>query len=73
MENHRQKRYRVKKNKVNELTCFKCGEKIIAPLDFLGSIYSLLEVHYIEEHSINLKKVDWDSLKEEDIEDEDLW
>jgi len=73
-EQHRQKRFRVTKNRVKELTCFRCGKKIIAPDDYVGNIYTLLEVHYNQEHSIDLKKVDWNSFEEEEEkDDEDLW
>jgi len=75
MEHYRQKRYKVKKdNRVKELTCFRCNKKIVAPEDYLGNIYTLLEVHYNQEHSIDLKTMDWSSFgDEEDKEDEDLW
>jgi len=76
MENYRQKRYKVKKdNRVKELTCFRCNTKIVAPDDYLGNIYTLLEVHYNLEHSIDLKTMDWDKFEENenDKDDEDLW
>lgn len=73
-ENYRQKRFKPRKNRVKELTCFRCGKKIVASDDYLGNIYALLEVHYNQEHSIDLKKVDWNSFEEEEKkEDEDLW
>jgi len=71
-EKYRQKRYRVKKDRVKELTCFRCNKKIVAPDDYVGNIYTLLEVHYNEEHSIDLKTMDWNTLEEEK-DDEDLW
>ena len=76
MEEYRQKRYKVKKdNRVKELVCFRCNKKIVAPEDYLGNIYTLLEVHYNLEHSIDLKTMDWDKFEENenDKDDEDLW
>jgi len=73
MANYRQKRYTPRKNRLKELTCFRCGKKIVAPDDYVGNIYILLEVHYNEVHSLDLKSIDWDTFQEDEAEDEDMW
>lgn len=73
-EKHRQKVFKNPKNRIKELVCFRCNKKIIAPDDYVGNIYHLLEVHYVETHSIDLKTMDWSTFEEKDEkDDEDLW
>jgi len=42
------------------LKCFRCDEHIDIPYDYIGNPYTLLEVHYMTQHSIDLKNFDWD-------------
>jgi len=47
------------KTKVKKLKCFRCRQVINIPQDYVGNPYTLLEVHYMVAHSIDLKNFDW--------------
>jgi len=51
----------LKKNR--QLKCFRCNAFIHVPTDYIGNPYTLLEVHYMVEHSIDLKSIDWQNPK----------
>jgi len=49
--------------KRRDLKCFRCNTFIKIPTDYIGNPYTLLEVHYMLEHSIDLKSIDWSNPK----------
>ncbi len=45
--------------KKDKLICYECNSYIRVPEDFVGNVYTLLEIHYFSEHGIDLKTVNW--------------
>jgi len=61
----------IKSSKNNrQFKCFKCNAFINVPTGFIGNPYILLEVHYVLEHRIDLKMIDWK--KSKTILDDDI-
>jgi len=50
--------------KLKDIKCYRCNKKIPIPEDYTGNPYTLLEVHYVIEHEIDLKTFDWDNPKD---------
>lgn len=53
-----------KSEKLKNIKCFRCNAYIEIPADYTGNPYTLLEVHYVIDHSIDLKTFDWDNPKD---------
>jgi len=51
----------MKKEKLTNIKCYRCNTKVPIPDDYIGNPYTLLEVHYVVEHQIDLKTFDWDN------------
>jgi len=55
----------IKENvKLKDIKCYRCNKKIPIPDDYVGNPYTLLEVHYVINHKIDLKTFDWDNPKD---------
>lgn len=52
-----------KNEKIKSIKCYRCDAFVKIPDDYVGNPYTLLEVHYMIEHSIDLKTFDWDNPK----------
>jgi len=53
------------KQKKKMYKCFRCGAIVPVPEDYIGNSYVLIEMHYLKEHGMDLKKIDWSLFNED--------